>query len=131
MGPYLFIIVSLIILYFLENLHFQKKKTGMVNTLTETYKAEPLSEDVMKFKLGGFDIYTEIFSDSKFGLQLASFVIIYFHIPRDQFDRVLTRDASAFTVSEINGIQTYIVYQTHPAGLKHAKRKLKEIILNT
>lgn len=103
----------------------------MVNTLTGTYKAERLSGDVMKFKSGGFDIYTEIFSDSKFGIQLASFVLIYFHIPRDQFDRVLKKDVSGLTESKINGIQTYIVYQTHPAGLKQAKRKLEEIILKT
>jgi len=131
MGPYLFIIASLIILYFIENLHFQKKKTEIVDILTETYKAERLSQDVLKFKLGRFDIYTEILSDSKFGLQLASFVLIYFHIPRDQFDPSFKKDVSALTESKIHGIQTYIVYQTHPAGLKHAKRKLEEIILKT
>lgn len=129
MGPFLFIIVLLIFLYLLENLHFQKKKTEIFHILTETYKAEPLSEDVMRFKLGRYEFYSEIFSDSKFGIQLASFVIINFHIPKDQFDPVLTKHKFALNESNINGIQTYIVYQTHPNGLKLAKKKLEDMIL--
>ena len=49
LGTFVFAIGLLTLFCFLEKEHYLKKKTDLVNILIDIFKAEPVSEDVMKF----------------------------------------------------------------------------------
>ena len=129
LGMFVFVVGLVILFYFLNKEHTTKRKTEIVNILIDILKAEPVLKNVMKFKIETFYFYTEIIIDFKRGFQLANVEIINFHIPKDQFDRLSTKPEIVISENKINEIQTYIVYQTNGDGLKLAKKKLEEMIL--
>lgn len=123
------VILFVFLVYSLDHANPLQKKTEIVNKLMDLFKAEPVSKDVMKFKMETFDILTEIKVDFKQAFQLANVETIDFHIPIKQFDRLSRKPEMALRENEINGIQTYIIYRTDSDGLNLAKEKLEEMIL--
>ena len=124
----IFVLLFEFLIYFLDLKYLSKRKTELANKLIEIFKAEPVSEGVMKFNIDTFDLYAEIEVDFKLGLQIANVETVRFHIPRNQIDRLSTKPGLELKEDKINGIQTYNVYQTHGMGLKLAKEKLEKMI---
>ena len=77
-----------LLIYFIDKEHLLKKKTEIVNKLIDIFKAESVSENVMKFKIGTYDCYAEIDRELKYFMQHIGVVIINFHIPKDQFKQL-------------------------------------------
>lgn len=123
------VILFVYLIYSLDHANPLQKKTEIVNRLIDLFKAQPVTKDVMKFKIDTFDFYTEIKVDFRQAFQLANVETINFHIPIDQFDRIYSKPEMALRENEINGILTYIIYQTNSDGLNLAKEKLEEMIL--
>jgi hypothetical protein len=122
------VILFVYLIYSLDNANPLQKKTEIINRLIDLFKAQPVTKDVMKFKINTFDFYTEIKVDFKQAFQLANVETINFHIPIDQFDRISSKPEMALRENEINGILTYIIYQANSDGLNLAKEKLEEMI---
>jgi len=122
------VILFVFVIYSLDNANPQQKETEAVKSLIYLFKAEPVLKNLMRFKIETFDFYTEINIDFKQAFQFANVETINFHIPKDQFNRLSKKPEIALRENKINGIQTYLVYQTNVNGLKLAKEKLEEMI---
>ena len=122
------VVLFVFLIYSSENANPLRRRAEIVKILIDIFNAEPVSKNIMKFKIKTFDFFIEINIDFKQAFQLANVETINFHIPKDQFERVSTKPGIALHQNKINGIQTYLVYQTHGDGLTYAKKKLEEII---
>ena len=117
------------IILFLDVKYLPKRKTELANKLIEVFKAERVSEGVMKFKIGPLDFYAEIMVDFKLAIsQIANFEIVKFHVPRNLVDQLSIKPRFKLKEDKINEIPTYYVYQTDGTGLKLAKKKIGKIV---
>lgn len=121
-----FVFLELLI-YYLDSNYIPKRKTELTNELIKVFKADIVSESVMKFKIGPIDVFAEIAVDFKRGLQIASIETITFHIPRSEKDKLSISDYD-FKEDTLDGIASYNIYQTDGSGLDLAKEKLKKIV---
>ena len=114
--------------YYLDTKYLPKRRTEITNELVETFKAEPFSEGVLKFKMDTIDFFVKVEIDFKQGLQLANIETVSFHIPITQLDQVSVKPGYELMEDKINGIQTYDIYQTNGSGLRFAKEGLEKMI---
>jgi len=63
------VILFVYLIYSLDNANPLQKKTEIINRLIDLFKAQPVTKDVMKFKINTFDFYTEIKVDFKQAFQ--------------------------------------------------------------
>lgn len=113
--------------YILEVKYLPRRKIKLTKKLMKVFNAEPVSDEIMRFKVGGIDFYTEVEFDLRIS-QHAAFEMIRFHIPRHQIDRLPEKPEFKYKEDNCNGIQTYNVYQTNGMGLKLAKRRFEKRI---
>ena len=114
--------------YYLDSKYLPKRRVELTNELIETFKAEPFSEGVLKFKIETIVFFAKIEVDFKLGLQGANVETIRFHIPRTQVDRLSPKPGFKLREDKIDGIQTYYIYQTNGSGLNLAKENLEKMI---
>ncbi len=114
--------------YYLDTKYLPKRRAELTNELIEIFKAEPLSEGILKFKIRTIDFFVKIEIDFKQGLQIANVETIQFHVPRTQIDRLSAKPEFELMEDKIDGTQTYDVYQTNGPGLKLAKEDLEKMI---
>ncbi|MGM0582711.1 MAG: hypothetical protein ACQETL_18685 [Bacteroidota bacterium] len=114
--------------YYLDTKYLPKRRTEITNELVETFKAEPFSEGVLKFKMDTIDFFVKVEIDFKQGLQLANIETVRFHIPITQIDQLSVKLGHELMEDKINGIQTYDIYQTNSSGLRFAKEDLEKMI---
>ena len=114
--------------YYLNTKYLPKRKTEIINELIDTFKAEPFSEGVLKFKMNAIDFFVKVEIDFKQGLQLANIETVRFHIPITQIDQLTIKPGRELREDIIDGIQTYDIYQTNGSGLRSAKEDFEKMI---
>ncbi len=114
--------------YYLNTKYFPKRRTEITNELIETFKAEPFSKGVLKFKMDSIDFFVKIEIDFKRGLQFANTETIGFYLPTTQIDQLPERPKHKLAEDKIDGIQTYEIYKINGSELGLAKERLKDII---
>ena len=125
----IFVLLLELLIYFLDVKYLPKRKTELANKLIELFKAEPVSEGVLRFKIDTFDFYVETEVDFKLGIaQIANAETVKFHIPKNQIDRLSIKPGFVLKEDKVNEIQTYNVYQSDGQGLIPAKEELEKMI---
>ncbi|MEQ9438788.1 MAG: hypothetical protein RIG62_07050 [Cyclobacteriaceae bacterium] len=114
--------------YYLDTKYFPKRRTEITNELIETFKAESISEGVLKFKMDTIDFFVKVEIDFKQSLQLANIDTVKFHIPITQIDELSVKPGQELTENKIDGVQTYEIHQINSSELKFAKEGLKNMI---
>ncbi len=130
--PLVIILISTLsidfLVYFLEVKFRPMREIKLTNKLIDLFKAEPVSEGIMKFTISRVDFYTEIEIDLKRSLHGANAEIVRFHVPRNQIDRLTPKSRTELREDTCNGVQTYHVYQTNGTGLVLAKGRFEKMI---
>lgn len=114
--------------YYLDTKYLPKRITEIKNKLIETFKAESIFEEVLKFKMDTIDFFGKIEIDFNHGLQIANIETIGFHLPIDQINQFSGKPLHELTEDKIDGIQTYEIYKTNCSELRSAKEDLKNMI---
>jgi hypothetical protein len=124
----LFVGLVEVLFYYLDTKYLPNKRAELSNKLIEIFKAEPFSEGILRFKIRTIEFFAKIVIDFKKGLQLASIETIEFHIPKTQIDQLLLKPGHELIDDQINGIQTYGIYQTNAIELKLVKEDLEKMV---
>lgn len=114
--------------YYLDAKYLPKRRAELTNELIETFKAEPFSEGVLKFKMGTIDFFFKVEIDFKLGLQFSNIETVKFYIPKTQIKQLSTKPELELMEDKINGIQTLNFYQTSGSELKLGKENLEKMI---
>lgn len=114
--------------YYLDTKYLPRRRTEIKNELIDTFRAESISEGILRFKIDTIDFFVKVEIDIKQTLQLANMETIRFYIPITQIDKLSVKPGSELKEDKIGGVHIYEIYQENSSGLSFAKEVLKNMI---
>lgn len=124
----LFVSLMECLFFYLDIKYLPQRRAEIASKLNKIFKAKEVKGGVMKFKINAFDLFAKVEIDLKQNLQFANAEAISFYVPEHQMDHLSPKPGFTFVKDNIEGEQTYRVYQTDGKGLEEAKEKLKSML---
>ncbi|MGB1039545.1 MAG: hypothetical protein ACPGVD_01580 [Flavobacteriales bacterium] len=96
--------------------------------IIRTFDATEISTNCARFTLGSYEFYSVIHISLTLSQYGGGREFIHFHIPKNQIDSAVIKPKFKLKNSNVNGIETYIVFETNGLGINFAKKRIENKI---